>query len=434
MNTQVETKAASDNLISFIHAAPTSYHSVHASMERLAAAGFIELPLNQPWVLAAGSSYFINVYGTTLFAFSLGEDPCGRLHIAAAHTDYPCLKIKPSPEITDANYAKLNVSCYGGAILNTWLDRPLSIAGRVMTKGSGILHPQSHLVDFGKPLLVIPNLAIHMNREINKGVELNKQADLLPLAAMVTERLEKENFFLGFLAEELGVAPEDILDFDLTVYVAEEGCYTGLSGEFASCPRIDNQTSVLSCLEGLLRSGAPASGINFIALFDNEEIGSSTKQGADSSILGLVLEKLYAALGVDPITAKDRILSGFCLSLDVAHAIHPNKPEKCDPTNRPSLNGGIVLKLDAGQRYATDTYACAVFRQLCTENQIPYQIFVNRSDMVGGSTLGSISSSHLTMYTVDLGVPLLAMHSARELMGSADQKAMDDCVAAFFRL
>lgn len=374
----------------------------------------------------------MKVYDTSLFAFTLGEDPKGRLHIAAAHTDYPCIKIKPAPEMAGKQYARLNVNCYGGGILNTWLDRPLSVAGKVMTKSGDIFHPTAHILDVKRPVLTIPNLAIHMNRDMNKGVELNKQSDLLPLAAMVTEQLEKDHFFLNFLAAELNVPADEILDFDLTVYPVEEGCLVGINEEFLSSPRIDNQTSVLSCLEGIRNAGVPKSGINFIALFDNEEIGSSTKQGADSGILNFVLDKLYESLGVDSLTARDLLLSGFFLSLDVAHAIHPNKPEKCDPTNAPSLNGGIVLKLDANQRYATDTEATAAFRQLCLEADVPYQVFVNRSDMVGGSTLGSITSSHLPMYTVDLGVPILAMHSARELMGSSDQKAMDDCVRAFF--
>ncbi len=422
----------SKHLLSFIGKTPTSYHSVLAGIRELEAAGFAPLTLSKPWQLQAGGSYYISVYGTSLFAFTIGNQPDGRLHIAAAHTDYPCIKVKPSPEITGKQYARLNVTIYGGAILNTWLDRPLSVAGKVMTKSSDVFHPVSHIIDLKKPVLTIPNLAIHMNRKINEGIELNKQSDLLPLAAMVSEQPDKDHFFTRFLAEHIGVALEDILDFDLTIYLPEEGCFVGLNEDFISSPRIDNQTSVVSCLQGLIQAGIPEHGINLISLFDNEEIGSSTKQGARSDVLKLTVEKLYASLGFDALTARDRMLSGFCLSLDVAHAIHPNKPEKCDPTNQPYLNGGIVLKLDATQRYATDTESTAAFLQLCQKANIPYQTFVNRSDMIGGSTLGSITSTKLPMYTVDLGVPMLAMHSARELMGSQDQKAMDDCVTAFF--
>lgn len=420
-------------LIDFIEKAPSSYHSVLTAASELEAAGFTELELAAPWNIEAGKSYYINAYGTSLFAFTLGNEPKGRLYMAASHTDYPCFKIKPSPELSEKHYARLNTTSYGSVILNTWMDRPLSVAGKVMTKSDKVFKPQAHIIDIKRPILTIPNLAIHMNREVNKGVELNRQTDMLPLAAMVTEQLEKENFFIKFLAEETGVKAEDILDFDLTLYAVEKGCITGINEEFISSPRIDNQTSVVSCLKGIIGAGVPEAGINFIACFDNEEIGSATKQGADSVLLKLILDKLYDTLGVDKMTSRDLILSGFFLSLDVAHAIHPCHSEKADVTNIPLLNGGIAIKADASQKYATDTEAIAAVRQLCEKAGVPYQMFVNRSDVAGGTTLGSINSSQLPMYTIDMGVPMLAMHSARELMGSKDQKAMDDLVTAFFR-
>ena len=420
-------------LIDFIEKAPSSYHSVLTAASELEAAGFTELELAAPWNIEAGKSYYINAYGTSLFAFTLGNEPKGRLYMAASHTDYPCFKIKPSPELSEKHYARLNTTSYGSVILNTWMDRPLSVAGKVMTKSDKIFKPQAHIIDIKRPILTIPNLAIHMNREVNKGVELNRQTDMLPLAAMVTEQLEKDDFFIKFLAEETGVKAEDILDFDLTLYASEKGCITGINEEFISSPRIDNQTSVVSCLKGIIGAGVPEAGINFIACFDNEEIGSATKQGADSVLLKLILDKLYDTLGVDKMTSRDLILSGFFLSLDVAHAIHPCHSEKADVTNIPLLNGGIAIKADASQKYATDTEAIAAVRQLCEKAGVPYQMFVNRSDVAGGTTLGSINSSQLPMYTIDMGVPMLAMHSARELMGSKDQKAMDDLVTAFFR-
>ena len=420
-------------LIDFIEKAPSSYHSVLTAASELEAAGFTELELAAPWNIEAGKSYYINAYGTSLFAFTLGNEPKGRLYMAASHTDYPCFKIKPSPELSEKHYARLNTTSYGSAILNTWMDRPLSVAGKVMTKSDKVFKPQAHIIDIKRPILTIPNLAIHMNREVNKGVELNRQTDMLPLAAMVTEQLEKDDFFIKFLAEETGVKAEDILDFDLTLYAVEKGCITGINEEFISSPRIDNQTSVVSCLKGIIGAGVPEAGINFIACFDNEEIGSATKQGADSVLLKLILDKLYDTLGVDKMTSRDLILSGFFLSLDVAHAIHPCHSEKADVTNIPLLNGGIAIKADASQKYATDTEAIAAVRQLCEKAGVPYQMFVNRSDVAGGTTLGSINSSQLPMYTIDMGVPMLAMHSARELMGSKDQKAMDDLVTAFFR-
>ncbi|MBQ1228720.1 MAG: M18 family aminopeptidase [Firmicutes bacterium] len=420
-------------LIDFIEKAPSSYHSVLTAASELEAAGFTELELAAPWNIEAGKSYYINAYGTSLFAFTLGNEPKGRLYMAASHTDYPCFKIKPSPELSEKHYARLNTTSYGSVILNTWMDRPLSVAGKVMTKSDKVFKPQAHIIDIKRPILTIPNLAIHMNREVNKGVELNRQTDMLPLAAMVTEQLEKDDFFIKFLAEETGVKAEDILDFDLTLYAVEKGCITGINEEFISSPRIDNQTSVVSCLKGIIGAGVPEAGINFIACFDNEEIGSATKQGADSVLLKLILDKLYDTLGVDKMTSRDLILSGFFLSLDVAHAIHPCHSEKADVTNIPLLNGGIAIKADASQKYATDTEAIAAVRQLCEKAGVPYQMFVNRSDVAGGTTLGSINSSQLPMYTIDMGVPMLAMHSARELMGSKDQKAMDDLVTAFFR-
>lgn len=420
-------------LIDFIEKAPSSYHSVLKAASELEAAGFTELELAAPWNIEAGKSYYINAYGTSLFAFTLGNEPKGRLYMAASHTDYPCFKIKPSPELSEKHYARLNTTSYGSVILNTWMDRPLSVAGKVMTKSDKVFKPQAHIIDIKRPILTIPNLAIHMNREVNKGVELNRQTDMLPLAAMVTEQLEKDDFFIKFLAEETGVKAEDILDFDLTLYASEKGCITGINEEFISSPRIDNQTSVVSCLKGIIGAGVPEAGINFIACFDNEEIGSATKQGADSTLLKLVLDKIYDTLGVDKMTSRDLILSGFFLSLDVAHAIHPCHSEKADVTNIPLLNGGIAIKADASQKYATDTEAIAAVRQLCEKAGVPYQMFVNRSDVAGGTTLGSINSSQLPMYTIDMGVPMLAMHSARELMGSKDQKAMDDLVTAFFR-
>ena len=422
----------SEKLISFIEKAPSSYHSVLTAVTELEKAGFTELKLTEPWTTEPGKSYYINAYGTSLFAFTVGKNPAGRFHAAASHTDFPCFKIKPASEMREKHYVRLNTACYGSVILSTWMDRPLSVAGKVMTKSDNVFKPEAHIIDIGRAILTIPNLAIHMNKEMNMGVELNKQKDMLPLAAMVTEELEKDNFFLNFLAEQIGVKAEDILDFDLTVYVAEKGTITGLKEEFVSSPRIDNQTSVVSCLYGILNAGVPETGINFIACFDNEEIGSSTKQGADSVLLNMVLDKLYNSLGIDPTAARDIILGGFFLSLDVAHAIHPCHSEKCDPTNQPVLNGGVAIKIDASQKYATDTEAIAAVRQLCYKAGVPHQIFVKRSDVIGGTTLGSINSSHLPMMTADLGIPMLAMHSARELMGSKDQKAMDELITAFF--
>lgn len=420
-----------DSFMQFIDTAVTSYHSVLHAKEMLISKGFRELTLNARWELAPGKSYYVNVYDTSLVAFQISDNPNGRLHIAAAHTDYPCLKVKPSCEINANGYAKVNVIVYGGAIYSSWFDRPLSLAGKVVTKSDSVFEPNEQLIHIDKPVLVLPNLAIHMNREVNKGVALNSQSDMLPIAGMIGDQLSGDDFLLKFLAERLATTPDQILDYDLTIYASESSCYVGINDDFISSSRIDNQTSVFSALDGICNS-TPSSGINMIVLFDNEEIGSMTKQGADSAILTLILEKMYDSLGIERMEARDRILSGFFLSMDVAHALHPNHPEKCDPTNQPVLGRGIVIKQDLNQKYATDVKNTAALRQLCEKANIPYQVFVNRNDVPGGSTLGTIISSHLPMRTVDIGIPLLAMHSARELMGSADQESMDLLIRAFF--
>ena len=393
--------------------------------------GFDELSLNEKWTLEKEGKYFINIYDSGLFAFTIGESFEGMLKIAAAHTDHPCLYIKPNPEITVKGYEKVNTEVYGGAILNTWLDRPLSVSGKVTMKSSNLYQPKKKIIDFERPLFTIPNLAIHLNREINKGTELNKQTDMLPVCGMLDETINTNRFFIEYLAEESGVKTEDILDFELYVYNAEEGCVFGLNNDFISAPRLDNTTSIEACLSGIINT-QPVSGINFIALFDNEEIGSRTKQGADSGLLSMVLEKIYLTLGMDRESYIDKILNGFLLSLDVAHGFHPNRPEKSDPTNINLLNHGIVIKRASSQSYATDSESIAIVEQICKAADIPYQKYAVRSDGTTGSTLGTIANKYLPMRSVDIGVPVLAMHSAREMMGIWDQAYLEKFVCRFF--
>ncbi len=393
--------------------------------------GFDELSLNEKWTLEKEGKYFINIYDSGLFAFTIGESFEGMLKIAAAHTDHPCLYIKPNPEITVKGYEKVNTEVYGGAILNTWLDRPLSVSGKVTMKSSNLYQPKKKIIDFERPLFTIPNLAIHLNREINKGTELNKQTDMLPVCGMLDETINTNRFFIEYLAEESGVKTEDILDFELYVYNAEEGCVFGLNNDFISAPRLDNTTSIEACLSGIINT-QPVSGINFIALFDNEEIGSRTKQGADSGLLSMVLEKIYLTLGMDRESYIDKILNGFLLSLDVTHGFHPNRPEKSDPTNINLLNHGIVIKRASSQSYATDSESIAIAEQICKAADIPYQKYAVRSDGTTGSTLGTIANKYLPMRSVDIGVPVLAMHSAREMMGIWDQAYLEKFVCRFF--
>lgn len=420
-------------LIRTLEASVSPYHAVEEGKRQLEEAGFVELNQNEKWNLEKGKGYFLTPYGSSLIGFYIGEDSKvdDMLRIEAAHTDWPSFKIKSLPEKNSNGYLTLNVETYGGPILNTWLDRPLSIAGRVSTKGEELFAPKMHLVNFDRNLLTIPNIAIHMNREVNKGIELNKQVDMLPLVGILTEELNKDNWFIDLLADELKVEKNEILDYELYVYNRDSAEIIGLGEEMLLAPRIDNITSVQACLTGLIH-GKRKKGINVIALFDNEEVGSMTKQGGDSNLLPIILERLYLSLGYTREDYLAAIASGMMLSVDVAHAIHPNHPEKADITNQITLNDGVALKLSGNQKYATDSEAIGILMQLCQANGISYKKFANRSDIIGGSTLGSLTSSILPMKTIDLGVAILAMHSSRELMGVKDQENLCSLMKAFF--
>lgn len=431
----MEFQKTNQELLQYIKKATSPFHVILESEERLKKAGFTELELSKNWTLTKAGKYYVKAYGTTLFAFTVGENLSDTLNfrIAAAHTDHPCFKIKPNAEMSNQDYLKLNTDVYGGPIVNTWLDRPLSIAGKVAIRSEQVFQPEIRYVDFESPLLTIPNLAIHMNREVNKGVELNRQSDTLPVLGLLKETLNKDQFFLEYLAKKLGVDVKDILDFDLYVYNCEEGCMVGMDEDFISAPRLDNLTSCYALLEAIIH-GTRTKDVNVIALFDNEEIGSKTKQGADSNLLGFVLEKICDALSYNHTDFYNAILGSMFLSVDVAHAIHPNRTEKSDPTNQVKLNEGFVIKLNSNQKYATDSEAIGIVQQICDSKEIKYQKYVNRSDIAGGGTLGSITSSWLPMMTVDMGIPMLAMHSARETMGAKDQAYLQAMVHEFFSI
>ncbi|WP_124064853.1 M18 family aminopeptidase [Clostridium sp. E02] len=421
-------------LESLIAASVSPYHCIKAAADQLDSSGFKELSLTASWNLKRGSSYYIKAFDSTLLAFNVGEElgDSPALRLAASHTDWPCLKVKPSPEVTSLEYGKLNVEVYGGPLLGTWYDRPLSLAGKVSITGDTPMEPKTIFVDFARPLLTVPNLAIHMNRKANEGVPINAQVDMLPLITRITEDLSKENFFVDALAKEIGVDKDEILDYEIYVYNWESGTKLGLNNEFYSAPRLDNLTSVQACLSGI-RTAPCKKGIHAVALYDNEEIGSHTKQGAASSLTEHILEKIYVSLGFQRQDFLNALFGGFLLSMDVAHAIHPNHIEKCDIKNQIVMGDGVAIKLAASQAYATDATSTGVIEGICRKKQIPYKKFSNRSDMRGGSTLGSISSALLTMPAVDVGVPILAMHSARELMGINDQSALVKLAQEFFR-
>lgn len=407
-------------------------HAVSACEERLAAAGFEKLCYGTPWKLELGKRYYINHYSTTLFAFTLPEswgetEPA--IRIAAAHTDFPCLRIKPACDMKNNGYAQVNIEVYGGAILNTWLDRPLGVAGRVALRSENVFKPEVRNFVSSKNI-TIPNLAIHMNREVNKGVELNKQTELLPIAGLLGDDATGE-YFLTFLAKELHVAKEDILDYELTVYCNEKPEFVGLSDELISASRLDNLNSCSALVSAIIESKRN-DGMNMIALFDHEEIGSRSKQGAASILLHDMIYRILREVGQTDV--ETAVYNSMILSVDVAHGLHPNYAGKMDVTNKPVLGKGFCIKEACSQSYATDCEAVAIVEQICKAKEIPYQKFVNRSDMAGGGTLGSIASALLPVKTVDIGIPLLAMHSARELMAVSDQQALTDIAIAYFSL
>lgn len=423
-------------LFDLIQKGVSPVQAVRACEERLEEAGFDKIRYDGKWDLKKGGKYYMEHHGTTLFAFSVGEEwketKAPQIRIAAAHTDFPCLRVKPSADVTASGYAQLNVEVYGGAILNTWLDRPLGVAGRVAVRGKNPFEPEVAEFVSDRNLLTIPNLAIHMNRDVNKGVELNKQVDMLPVLALCQEEENETDYFLAFLAQELSVKKEDILDFELTVFCREEPQLVGLRDDFISAPRLDNLTSCAALVSGIIGAGRQE-GINLIALFDHEEIGSRTKQGAGSILLHDMLLRILKSIGRETSAEAD-LYQSMILSVDVAHGVHPNQAGKMDITNKPVLGHGFCIKEASSQSYATDCEAIAAVLQICEAEKIPYQKFVNRSDMPGGGTLGSIASALLPVKTVDIGVPLLAMHSARELMGAADQKTLAALLETYFSI
>lgn len=421
------------SLLDFIQASPSAYHAVQSSEEILKPLGFRELKFEEKWSILPQGRYYVTKNGTALIAFTLGQDQPENsgFHIIGTHTDSPSFRLKPSPEIpVEGHYIKLNVETYGGPILNTWLDRPLSVAGRVVLQGESILRPRSVLIDSPSPILVIPNLAIHMNRKVNEGIELNKQKDLLPLLTTLGEGLDKEGILIKHLAELLNIRPEDILDFDLFLYEFDSGNVIGLNQEFISSSRLDDLAMVHAGTWALSRvQGNQATAV--LACFDHEEVGSTSKQGAASPLLAHVLERILLAQGKGREEYFQALERSFMISADMAHALHPNSGEKHDPVVRPVLNGGPVIKISANQSYTTDGESSVIFEGLCQLAKVPVQKFVNRSDERGGSTIGPISSRHLEIRSVDVGNPILGMHSVRELGGVKDHLAMSKVFREF---
>lgn len=345
----------------------------------------------------------------------------------ASHSDSPCFKVKEEPEIrVEEQYVKLNVEKYGGMILSTWLDRPLSLAGRVVAADGEDIVIKNVAVD--KDLFVIPNVAIHMSRDMNKGVEYNAQTDMLPLYGGA----ENEGSFRELIAEAAGVKSEDILGGDLFLYNREKGRIFGANGEFICAPRLDDLECVYASLQAMLRA-VPDRYINLMIVFDNEEVGSTTRQGAASTFLQDTLKRICGAVGMAEDGYHRLLAESFMISADNAHAVHPNHPEKADPTNRPYLNGGIVIKYHGSQKYTTDAVSAAIMKKICEKAGVPWQTYANRSDIAGGSTLGNLSAAQVPVSTVDIGLPQLAMHSAYETAGAKDVEYMIRAMECFYK-
>ncbi len=421
-------------LFEYLKNGTSTFHVITHSKKVLTEAGFLELKLNEPWPLERGGRYFCCPFDTTLYAFTIGED-CelsNGIHIGGAHTDFPSIKIKPNPEIFSHNYMQLNTELYGGPILNTFFDRSLSMAGKIVTRGKSYERPVSHLIDFQRPVVCLPNLAIHMNRSVNeKGAPIDNQKHLLPILGTLQDMLSKDSTLTGLLAKELDVDAKDILDYDLCIYNLEQPELAGITEEFISAPRLDDITSVCALVHGLTESDN-RNRVNLVCLFDNEEIGSLSKQGADSFLPVVIIGKIWQAFGKNMIDCMADMSAGLMVSADVAHAYHPNYPSSQDITNYPVMNQGFILKSASNQSYAWDCEALGSMIALCEEMQIPHQRFAKQSNTKGGGTIASIISSHLPVKTVDLGVGILAMHSSREIMGVKDQIALSQFAKAFF--
>ncbi|MCL1924960.1 MAG: M18 family aminopeptidase [Defluviitaleaceae bacterium] len=421
-----DIKEKAKELINFIYDSPSPYHLVSNASTRLEKNGYKYLCPKTNWKIESGQKYYTTKDEQTIAAFELGQEP-NKFNIIGAHTDSPTFKIKPKHIIVEQNYIKLNTEVYGGPIFNTWLDRPLSVAGYIVDKNL-----KRHLLKIEKPILIIPNLCIHFNRDINKGYEYNAQDDMNPILAFVNEKLESENYLLNILAKELSLGIEDILDFELFLYEYEKGSLIGVNEEFISSTRLDDAWMAFAGLEALLNANN-VNGINVLVLFSHEEIGSQTAGGANSTYFREILERINIGLGHEKEELFKKMNNSFAISADLAHAVHPNQEKKHDKENRPILTGGPVIKYSAAQKYTTTAYSAAVFKKVCELAGVPVQKFVNKSDVIGGSTIAAFISRELGIQVVDMGSAILAMHSIRELGATIDNEYTIKAFTEFYQ-
>ena len=422
-------------LLSFLDASPVNFLAVKNLTEELQQHGYRRIDTTEALgTVKAGDKFFVTKNDSSIYAFQIGRKPLAEtgFHMICAHCDSPTFRIKPHAEIDcEGGIVKLNTEVYGGPIMSTWFDRPLTLAGRVIVKSKDVMTPTTLLLHVKRPLLQISNLAIHFNRQVNDGVKLSRQKDVLPILGIINDELEKGNLLMNIILEELNkqqtVAREDILDFDLYLADATPVCTFGAHNELISSGRLDDLSMCFAGLEALLAS-QPTDTTQVLAIFDNEETGSQTKQGAGSPFLSYMLKRIALAQGGTEEAYYQAVERAFMISADNAHAWHPNYSEKYDPTNHPMLGGGPVIKFNAAQKYASDAYSASVFAGLCKKAGVPCQRFVNHSDVAGGSTLGNILASSIPLRGVDMGNAILAMHSCRETGSTADHEF---CVKVF---
>ena len=422
-------------LLSFLDASPVNFLAVKNLTEELQQHGYHRIDTTEALgMVKAGDKFFVTKNDSSIYAFQIGRKALAEtgLHMICAHCDSPTFRIKPHAEIDcEGGIVKLNTEVYGGPIMSTWFDRPLTLAGRVIVKSKDVMNPTTLLLHVKRPLLQISNLAIHFNRQVNDGVKLSRQKDVLPILGIINDELEKGNLLMNIILEELNkqqtVAREDILDFDLYLADATPACTFGAHNELISSGRLDDLSMCFAGLEALLAS-QPTDTTQVLAIFDNEETGSQTKQGAGSPFLSYMLKRIALAQGGTEEAYYQAVERAFMISADNAHAWHPNYSEKYDPTNHPMLGGGPVIKFNAAQKYASDAYSASVFAGLCKKAGVPCQRFVNHSDVAGGSTLGNILASSIPLRGVDMGNAILAMHSCRETGSTADHEF---CVKVF---
>ena len=426
-------------LLSFLDASPVNFWAVRNIAEELEKNGFRRINPQEPLgKVEAGDKFFVTKNDSSIYAFQIGRKPLADagFHMVCAHCDSPTFRIKPNAEMTcEGGIVKLNTEVYGGPIMSTWFDRPLTLAGRVIVKGEDTMHPQTLLLHIKRPLLQISNLAIHFNRQVNDGVKLSRQKDVLPILGIINDELEQGNLLMNVITTELNIRQKDILDFDLYLADATPACTFGVHDEFISSGRLDDLSMCWAGVEAMAANCAEVpETTNVLALFDNEETGSQTKQGAGSPFLSYMLKRIALSQSGTEEAYYQAVERAFMVSADNAHAWHPNYGEKYDPTNHPMLGGGPVIKFNAAQKYASDAASAAVFANICEQAGVPCQRFVNHSDVAGGSTLGNILASSIPLQGVDMGNAILAMHSCRETGSAIDHEYCVKAFTEFYRL